>query len=399
MNKMDAKSIKEALQKRVKLYKKKQNEETFSIFKPNLGVKVWKCDKGDHIVDILPYFAGNNDPDIEKGQLTHVLEVHVHYNLGPDEKKSVICLERTFNKKSGICPICQHRREIMDEATEKVIKDLTPSKRCLYNIVCYDTDKEEDKGVQIWSVAHWFSEKHFANLMEQPVRRRGNSKVSEESEEIGIIYYMDPNEGKSIAFTKEGEGMTTRFIGHRLVDRDYKIDPELLEKCYCLDEIIHIPTYEEVYELFFGEPADGVEKEEVEKPVQKSKRLVKVKEEEPEEEEPEEEEEVEEEEEEVEEDEEESEEEDEEEEEEVKVKQKPKRVLPKVKVKKESEEEEDDSNECPGFGKDTDKLDDCDDCSLWDDCQDEKDKREEERLRKKVVDKKVQDLKRTKRKR
>ena len=249
------KDFREGLIKRLnRSYEKKDDRGRFkSIFKEGLDIQFWQCSEGEHLIDIIPYLAGKNDPEVKEGEPTYCLDIWVHTNIGVNED-SYICLSRTYNKP---CPICEYQKKLKAQGADPdTIAALNPTRRVVYNIVCYDSEKEEEKGVQVWEVAHWFMERHLVVL----------AKGSRRS---GVICFADPEEGKSIAFTRQGKGRNTQFIGHRFVDRDYKIPPEILESAYTLDEIIHIPTYDEVKEAFFGAEIGAEELEEKEEPKEK----------------------------------------------------------------------------------------------------------------------------------
>ena len=238
------------------------------FFKPSLeNVTFWKCDKGDHIVDIVPYTAGANDPNTPEGEPAYFLEVYAHFSVGAEEG-SVICMAKTYKKP---CPICDHRKElVMEGADEETIKALNPKQRCIYNIVSYDSNADEEKGVQVWHVAHWFSEHHFQTLARKPVR---GGKTNGDP----FVYYMDPEEGKSIAFNKEGVAKATKFIGHRFIDRDYELPEEFMKNAVVLDDILHIPTYDEVFEMYWGNAPEGAEgSEDDDEPVETPKKVTRV---------------------------------------------------------------------------------------------------------------------------
>lgn len=48
-----------------------------------LEVETWWADVGDHLIDIIPYFAGANDPNNQEGEPVYVLDVEVHRFVGP----------------------------------------------------------------------------------------------------------------------------------------------------------------------------------------------------------------------------------------------------------------------------------------------------------------------------
>ena len=170
MPKKSKEERKKKLLARTKRSRKVATGEEKSFFKPDDGVKFWKCDDGDHEIDIIPYEAGPNDPDpdTEEGDYTYVLEVYTHRDIGPEEKQ-VICLAKTFAEP---CPICEHRKEILagDDPDEDLAEELKAGvyPRSIYNIVCYDTVEEEDKGVQVWHTSHYLFQKHINKLANKP---------------------------------------------------------------------------------------------------------------------------------------------------------------------------------------------------------------------------------------
>ncbi len=223
-----------------------------SIFKDGTGAVIWKCIGGDHMVDIIPYKAGRFDPDknLKPGDYTYVLIAWVHYGIGVNQD-AFICPAKNYNKP---CPICEDREKLRKEENfdEDLIKSLTPKKRSIYNIVVYDNEKEQAKGVQIWDVAHWFMERLITPLAKAPSRG---------SKTVPFIPFTDPDEGKSISFERQGTGAdNTSFIGHKFVDREYIIEEVILAQAKCLDELIIQTPYDELRAAYFGEV---VEEEEV----------------------------------------------------------------------------------------------------------------------------------------
>lgn len=242
-----------------------------NIFKPEIQIPQWVCGDGQHVIDILPYIVGNHYPtrtfpDVRPGDPSYVLDVWVHKGIGINED-SFVCPARNYGLP---CPICEHtaelRRSIDPDADEndpefgetiKLIKAISPKRRTVYNILCWDSDREINKGVQVWEVAHFFMEKNLTAISQRPARPGGPAVG-------GLINFPDPWDGKSIVFRREGTGKTTSYIGHSFEDRPEYIPDEynaLIEgnenATYCLDEIVVIPTYETLYEAYFGKPYTG----------------------------------------------------------------------------------------------------------------------------------------------
>jgi hypothetical protein len=209
--------------------------ESEDYLKKGLKIQKWNAKVGEHLVNIIPYIAGPDCPNQEEGYATHVLDIWVHQRVGPSGT-SHLCLAKNFKKP---CPLCDLQREMRKDGgfSEDDIKALQPKRRTLYNVVCLDTLEEERKGVQIWEVSFHFMEKHLAQLAKNP---KGG----------GFIPFQDPDTGKSISWTIESKGGSNReYVGHRFVDRDAEVSDEQLDDAQQLDQIVHIPSYEELLKV------------------------------------------------------------------------------------------------------------------------------------------------------
>jgi hypothetical protein len=216
------------------------------LFRPGINASMWKCEKGTHEIDIIPYQAGRFDPAMSEGEWTYVLEVFVHNNVGPDGEQSIICMLKTFGKP---CPICEHRHKLLEDGSDDELAEMLKTSRyprSIYNIVCYDRKADEGK-VQIFNTSHY--------LMEMPLLELAHSSPRAIAEGAPpIVDFTDPDEGKSISFSKDGDGRNTKFTAHRLNDRPkgFKIPAKILKQAIVLDEAISRPTYKEVYEFYWG---------------------------------------------------------------------------------------------------------------------------------------------------
>jgi hypothetical protein len=145
------------------------------------------------------------------------------------------------------CPICEFRGEKAKDpdSSEEEIKALKPSRRAIYAI--WD-GKDQRAGVQIWEVAHWFMEHPIQAIVKKP---KGG----------GLVDFPHPDHGKSVAFEIKMVGKNKDYIGHQFVDRDEPIPDEILEKVPTIDELLHVPTYDEVHAAFFGASLSDMRKE------------------------------------------------------------------------------------------------------------------------------------------
>jgi hypothetical protein len=214
------------------------------LFRRDISIPFMKCPEGYHTIDILDYIAGKNDP--MPGEPSYCFEFFIYTDVGAGQGP-IICLSKTFGLPD---PIAEDRaRKQRDGAEDSIIKALLPntSARVLYNVICSDNKEEEMKGVQVFHTSSY--------LMEDYLREMAKGSVRPGMEGIDpLVNFTDPVEGKSIKFKREGKVEKTKFILHQFIDRPkgFIIPDSDLEKVFILDELIHIPTYEEVAEYYYG---------------------------------------------------------------------------------------------------------------------------------------------------
>ena len=247
--------MRKQLEQRLKEDQERRDSSGFGFFKEGTGAQFWKPEGGDHLVDIIPFMAGPDHPTVAEGDTAISLRVAVHYGIGPTEDRSVICPRETFLKDTPRrnCPICEHRMQLKSEgADDDVWKSLFPKKRGIYNIVCWDSAREEDKGVQVWDVSEFYFQKHLDTLSKGP--RRPGREVEP------FISYASPEEdGKSVAFTinpPRSRNDFAEYIGHRFEGRDYTIEDDILEQAHQLDQLVAFLSYDEIYREYWGEDPD-----------------------------------------------------------------------------------------------------------------------------------------------
>jgi hypothetical protein len=224
------------------------------IFEPEKkeGVIFWRDSQADHDFYIVPYITGKKHPRLSEGKMAIACDVFIHRGIGVNED-SYICLNKTYGRK---CPVCEYQAELRedDSATDAEVKALNASRRSIYNIVCLDSTEERNKGVQVWPVSHF---KFTIPLEELAHKKKGG----------GNIPYGDVDKGKVISFRRKGKGLSTEYTAFEFKDRE-DIPDAILESAVCLDEMMHVPEYQEVYDAFYAalkEPETS-EKEEERKP-------------------------------------------------------------------------------------------------------------------------------------
>ena len=215
--------------------------------------------EGKHRINIIPFtIKSKNHPLVKKGEAEigeqdYVMDFYVHRGVGPAEK-SVICLKNTYGKP---CPICEHAAALRKEGKEEEAKALKPSRRVAYNI----EDLKEPGKVKVFETSHYLFEKE---LIEE----------ARDDDEGGFIDFADPEEGKEIKFraakTTKGNIEFTEFKSFSFEDRDEPVSEDLLNDAISFDELLVVPTYEEVEKILYGDDEEDDEQED-EKPVKKSK--------------------------------------------------------------------------------------------------------------------------------
>ena len=323
-------------------------------------VEFFSPKEGRNRINIIPYtIKTKNHPLVKKGEFEigekdYVMDIFTHRGIGPSEA-TVLCLKETYGKP---CPICEQSALLRKQGKEKEAGDLKPSRRVFYNI----QDMKEPDKLKVFETSHYLFEKELID-------------EARDDEEGGFVDFADPIDGKEIKFrasdVQKGNIKYKEFKSFQFIDRDDPIPDELLESAISFDEIMNVPTYEEVEKILFGQDDDDGDEDEApakkskyededddeddDRPAKKSSKKYDD-EDEDDDEEPE-----------------------------------PKKFKPaKNRDDEESEDEEDEPKKpakkveedepeppkkscgkCPFdhcFGKDDDKYDDCDNCDVWDKC-------------------------------
>lgn len=318
------------------------------------GIMNWKKVEGDvtffspiegrNRINIIPYIIKTkNHPLVKRGEFEigdkdYVMDIFVHRGVGPSEA-SVLCLKSTYGKP---CPICEQSAILRKQGKEEEAGALKASRRVFYNI----QDMKEPDKLKVFETSHYLFEKELID-------------EARDDEEGGFIDFADPIDGKEIKFrasdVQKGSIKYKEFKSFSFEDRDDPISDELLESAISFDEIMNVPTYEEVEKILFGQDDD---EDEEDKPAKKSSKKYEDEEDKP----------VKKSSKKYDDDDSDDEDDDDSDDEE---------ESPK-KPAKQTDEDDDEPEppkkscgKCPFghcFGKDDDKYDDCDDCDVWDKC-------------------------------
>lgn len=220
-----------------------------SVLKLKSDVAFWKPHKGNNDIMIVPFkmAEGSTLEDVDKGDTWYRMQYLRHTNVGP-EKKMIVC-PRTIGKK---CPICEHRSMLINEKhksyDDEEVKELTPKKRELYNVV--DVDKDEDK-VCVFDISYHC----FGKPLEEELRN-----VDDDSPGLS---FADP-EGGSVIHVRMAEetfGKNNYFEAKRF---DFtKAGPwsdEVLDSAVDFSQHLIILDYDKINAMFYD--LDETENEE-----------------------------------------------------------------------------------------------------------------------------------------
>lgn len=237
--------------------KKALTRSFFSYFDPekmkenNLSVGMFKKSEDPYFINIIPYLAGENDPNSDANEDTYVLKTKVHSFETASGWTSVICPRAMYPSKNLPCPICEKREELrMNEPeNEQAIKALNVKSREAYFIENVTSHEEKAKGIQIMEVSSFFMGDKLRELVKP---QKGGVGVKGSSKHIDISDYED---GRTVKFkieeNKTSTGTMPSWVGHELIKRD-PIDDEIIDKILDLpplDEMVVVKTYDELLAL------------------------------------------------------------------------------------------------------------------------------------------------------
>lgn len=223
------------------------------------GTKRWFPEDGDgskekpgeYFFDIVPYVVGKKYPtekwvnrkgrrvidrNCNEGDLFYKLDIWYHKKVGP-ENLSIPCDKRNYGKPCSICEWVEEQRKVCDEdENRKIWSDYGPKRQSVYNVFIVDEQGNRlEEDIHVFNVADFYMEDHLRTLSKP---RRG-----------GIIYFADPDDGKTIFFKKTKGADFPEFSAHEFLDRDYVITDEEMEKAVCLDECIKEYDYNYVKKI------------------------------------------------------------------------------------------------------------------------------------------------------
>lgn len=217
------------------------------------GVPIFKEEGNTRVnLDILPYVITDADhPDknadtdtATKDSLWYRRPYRLHRNIGADNV-SIVC-PTSVGKK---CPVCEYRKKMLDEGAnwqDDSVKALRAGNRNLYYVQPKDEKKLEDKP-HLWDISQFCFQDKLNNELE-------------ENDEYASFPDLEDGLMLRIRFSEETIGKQ-KFAETSRIDfeqRNYAYDEKEIEALPSLDEVLIIKDYKDIEALFF-ETGEGDE--------------------------------------------------------------------------------------------------------------------------------------------
>lgn len=202
-----------------------------SIFKEKYSVFTPK--EGPNNLRILPVPS-----DWTGDYYGHTL--YVHYNIGPNDT-AYLCAKRMNNTP---CPICEAYDRAKASGDDDYARTLYPTRRVLFWII--DRNKKGDAVPELYAMS---------NTMDKDIADRCIDKSTGDWLDI-----TDPDDGYDLSFTREGTGITTKYLGIDVARRSSPIssDPVLYEEWLTwaysnfLTDAVQFYPYDHIKQVFSG---------------------------------------------------------------------------------------------------------------------------------------------------
>jgi hypothetical protein len=209
------------------------------------GVELFVPKEKSFRLDIILYEAGEGNPCCEPGEWYYERTYYTH-RVGPDNKY-MVCPAKTASKP---CPVCEERARIAKDpdGDEDQLKALRPSQRQLWLV--RDRD-DEDAGVKLFDFSFWNFGRNLDDLRKEA-----------DDDEEHISDFDDPDAGAVLRVKfRESSGYGLEAFAIDFRPRPKGIDPKLMEHGICLDDILVIPEYDALKNLFFQIDEEDEEEE------------------------------------------------------------------------------------------------------------------------------------------
>ena len=219
------------------------------------GAQLFQPKTGRMSIDILEYEVGKGNPIAEEETLYYERTYFVHRGIGATND-TYVCPAKTSGNR---CPVCEHRSKLQadgDEENEKLIYDLKPSERQLFNVI---NVKEPDKGVQIFDFSWWnFGKKLDAEIRNADEDDNWHDFASYENGlTLRVAFAEDKFQGNTFNVLES--------VNFKPRSTEYDED-EMLEEVYCLDDVVKELPYKKLKDIFLQTSDEDEEEEEEDDP-------------------------------------------------------------------------------------------------------------------------------------
>lgn len=195
------------------------------------GFKQYKIEEGTHEIDIMPFLAGSNNPNADKGFEHFEAMFRVHRIPRPDGNfDRLVCL---WHRWRDSCPCCNRQRDA--NCSKEEIDALRAQQRHLFLV----NDKPGDKKnpLKILNAVYYNRKLGFGEQLKLAVDdTRGGENLANLQGGFTVRYNCEDVKYGSISRIS-------------LQTRDYEYPESMLENAPCLDEMIIKPKASDMAEL------------------------------------------------------------------------------------------------------------------------------------------------------
>lgn len=207
---------------------------------------------GSYEIDIVPYITGGRNLDADEGFEHFVCNYWSHDGMGVDGKERYCCPAKMLKKPCPICEWVAAHQTATDKATKAMVQKFKAKQRCLF---CVIDRNEPAKGIQVWDTAYWMS---FGEALKN--KAGAHRKYAN---------FWHPEGGRMLILeVKEAsfEGRSYKKVANIEMEEREDLDADIAEQAPCLDDMLVIPSYEELKKIFEGAPTPRSKDDEEEKP-------------------------------------------------------------------------------------------------------------------------------------
>lgn len=217
------------------------------------GLEVFKPEKDEtYHIDVIPYIVGKYNKASAPGKEYFELTYPVYRGLGVDEKK-YIAIGDLLNAKD---PVAEHFARLKKDNSKDWKTEVLPFKATKRQMMLFFVHEQADKGLQFYEGAYGT----IGELMDEEIRA---------NEETWVENFDNPDNGATlkVRFKAKSIGQANPWICASKIDfiereegftadGNKKLAAQVLDKAaeICLDELLKIPTYDQLKRALDGEP-------------------------------------------------------------------------------------------------------------------------------------------------